>query len=255
MRIFTDLEAWRQSRQCLDIQSNLGFVPTMGNLHAGHLSLIQASQQENQATIVSIFINPTQFNQPQDFKSYPRTLDADLHFLKDAKVDYCLLPTEEAIYPNMRYSIQENEKSQELEGECRPGHFKGVMTVVMKLLQLVKPHQVYLGEKDYQQYILIRDMVKAFFMDITVKACPTIREPSGLPYSSRNSLLGPGERSVAEAAAKIFHQECALTKIEQQLLTLDLKLEYITEQEGRKFMAINVGGIRLIDNAAFFQHK
>ncbi|OEH46993.1 Pantothenate synthetase [Legionella parisiensis] len=160
----------------------------MGNLHAGHASLFLTSKKENDHTASSLFINPTQFNQAEDFKHYPRTLDADLKIMEDSGVDFCILPDEKSIYADgYNYQVHEHQLCQLMEGAHRPGHFNGVLTVVMKLLNLVKPHRAYFGEKDYQQYSLIHGMAKAFFMDTEIKACPTIREASGLAYSSRNN--------------------------------------------------------------------
>ena len=250
MQIFHTLDEWRHFRHSLSADLSLGFVPTMGNLHLGHASLFSASQLENDRTIVSIFINPTQFNRLDDFKHYPRTLDADLELLNQAGVDYCLLPDENTMYADhYHYQVQENNLSQRMEGQSRPGHFTGVLTIVMKLFNLVKPHRAYFGEKDYQQLQLLRDMVSAFFMDIEIKPCPTIREASGLPYSSRNSRLTIDQRQQADQFARIFHQKSHST---QQLLAaltaLGLTVEYLEEHEGRRFVAVQIGDIRLIDN-------
>lgn len=163
MQVFHDLHEWISVREDLSPHMSIGFVPTMGNLHAGHRSLVTFSKQENDYTIASIFINPTQFNQPEDFTNYPRTLAADLELLEQAGVDFCILPSEQAMYADSyRYQLQETQLCQRMEGKQRPGHFNGVLTVVMKLLNLARPHRAYFGEKDYQQYLLIRDMVAAF---------------------------------------------------------------------------------------------
>ena len=184
MQIFHHLDEWRRVRHAMSADLSLGFVPTMGNLHRGHASLFEASQHENDCTIASIFINPTQFNRPEDFTHYPRTLDADLELLSNLGVNYCLLPNEQAMYTDgYHYQIEENHLGLLMEGKQRPGHFTGVLTVVMKLLNLAKPHRAYFGEKDYQQLQLIRGMVNNFFMDIDIKSCPTIREHSGLAFS------------------------------------------------------------------------
>ncbi len=163
MRIFNHLDEWLAVRHSIPTTHSIGFVPTMGNLHAGHASLFAASKQENNYTVASLFINPTQFNRPDDFIHYPRTLEADLDLLEEAGVDYCLIPSEQAMYAdNYRYQLQETALCQLMEGKHRPGHFNGVLTIVMKLLNLVKPQRAYFGEKDYQQYLLIRDMAEAF---------------------------------------------------------------------------------------------
>ena len=252
MQIFRDMNEWRLVRHALSANLSFGFVPTMGNLHRGHASLFTASRQQNDCTIASIFINPTQFNRTDDFTHYPRTLDDDLDILTQTGVDYCLLPNEEAIYPDgYHYQIQENSRSSLMEGKQRPGHFTGVLTVVMKLLNLVKPQRAYFGEKDYQQLQLIRGMVADFFMDIEIKPCRTIREASGLAYSSRNNRLNKEQRQLAEQFARIFHQ---IAKPNEQLMAelneIDIAVEYLEEHEGRRFVAVQMGDVRLIDNYA-----
>lgn len=249
MQIFHNLEEWLIFRRTLPEHLSLGFVPTMGNLHIGHLSLVEHSQKDNDKTAVSIFINPTQFNQKEDFIHYPRTLEADLAYLHKQGVNYCLLPSEEAIFNDSnRFQIQENSLCHLMEGKSRPRHFAGVLTVVMKLFQIAKPKRVYFGEKDYQQYLLIRDMIQAFFLDIQIKACPTIRETSGLAYSSRNNRLNAQERIKAEQFAQLFHQKKTCEAIAQELEKNQIDVEYIEEYANRRFIAVKVGNVRLIDN-------
>jgi len=250
MQIIYDLDEWINLRKTLSPELTLGLVPTMGNLHAGHASLFSASKKENERTISSLFVNPTQFNQEDDFKHYPRTLEQDLEIMAYSGIDFCIIPDEKAIYADgYNYQIQENEFCQLMEGKHRPGHFNGVLTVVMKLLNLVKPQRAYFGEKDYQQYLLIRDMAKAFFMDVTVKSCPTIREASGLAYSSRNNRLTREQKILAEEFATLFHQhEKSCTQIHKELVAKDIIVEYIEEHQGRRFTAVRIGDIRLIDN-------
>ncbi len=251
MQVYRNLNEWRTARASWPNQQSIGFVPTMGNLHAGHASLFATSQQENDCTVASVFINPTQFNQPADFKHYPRTLEADMHLLERMGVDHCLLPDEHAMYPDgYRYQLDENQLAHHMEGRQRPGHFKGVLTVVMKLLNLVKPTHAYLGEKDYQQLQLIRGMAEAFFMDVIIKGCPTIRETSGLAYSSRNSRLTQGLRQVADDFASIFHQNLPCEQIIQSLNAQGIRVDYIEEHEGRRYAAVHIGDVRLIDNYA-----
>lgn len=251
MRLFKHLTDWITFRRSLAPEHRLGFAPTMGNLHAGHASLFLASKEENDYTVSSLFINPTQFNQQADFLHYPRTLDADLNLMRESGVDFCILPTEQEMYTDgYRYHIQEQELCQLMEGAHRPGHFNGVLTVVMKLLQLTKPTRAYFGEKDYQQFLLIQGMVDAFFMDVDLRACPTIREASGLAYSSRNNRLSPEQRVLAEEFARIFHQKNACSLIEEQLKAKGIKVDYIEEYQGRRFAAVCIGDIRLIDNYA-----
>lgn len=250
MHIFHNLHEWILFRRTLSSELALGFAPTMGNLHAGHASLFAASKKENQLTASTLFVNPTQFNQADDFKFYPRTLDADIQLMEKSGVDFCILPQEQDIYPDRyNYQIHEQQLSQLMEGVHRPGHFNGVLTVVMKLLHLVQPHKAYFGEKDYQQYVLIREMTKAFFMDVDIIACPIIREPSGLAYSSRNNRLSTEERILAEKFARLFQQKsktCA--QIQTELNAQSIHVEYIEEYEQRRFAAVRIGAIRLIDN-------
>ncbi|MDP3561293.1 MAG: pantoate--beta-alanine ligase [Legionellaceae bacterium] len=249
MQIYHNLDEWRKIRQNIPDHLSLGFVPTMGNLHVGHASLFTTSSRENDLTAASVFINRAQFNQPDDFNKYPRTIEADLEHLEKNGVNYCLIPTEQDMYhDDFRYRINETRRSEVLEGEFRPGHFTGVLTVVMKLFNLIKPHRSYFGEKDYQQYQLIRDMANSFFMDIEIKACPTIREPSGLPYSSRNSRLSNEERELAEKFAFIFHQMLPLDETIDKLTELGIAVDYIKDYNQRRFAAVKIGDIRLIDN-------
>lgn len=249
MQIIHELAQWRQYRQNYSAMVSIGFAPTMGALHQGHISLLETSRRENDLTVASIFVNPTQFNQATDLQHYPRTLDKDLELLQQAEVDVCLLPDASAIYQDeYRFQLSENSFSQLMEGRHRPGHFNGVLTVVMKLLNLVKPTHAYFGEKDYQQYQLIHDMAKAFFMDTEIKACPTIREPSGLALSSRNMRLTADEHQLATKFAQIFHQTIPIDSIITEINALGIKIDYIEEQFNRRFAAVQIGDIRLIDN-------
>lgn len=251
MQIIQDIHEWMNIRKQLPSASSLGFVPTMGNLHKGHVSLYQQSMLDNDITIASLFINPTQFDRIDDFKSYPRTVDDDLELLTKTGVDYCILPTKEDIYADgYRFQVQENIQSLSLEGKHRAGHFNGVLTVVMKLLNIAKPHRAYFGEKDYQQYELIRDMAKAFMMDIEIKACPTIREQSGLAFSSRNNRLTVEQRNIADQFASIFHQNNPCCEIINELIRLGIDVDYIKEHNTRRYAAVRIGDIRLIDNYA-----
>lgn len=250
MQVFHDLNEWIRFRRNLSPELTIGFAPTMGNLHAGHASLFLASQKENNYTVSSLFINPTQFNQADDFTHYPRSLDADLQLMEKTGVDFCILPHDKAMYPDQyNYQVHEHQLSQLMEGKHRPGHFDGVLTVVMKLLNLVKPQHAYFGEKDYQQYVLIREMTAAFFMDVDIIACPIIREPSGLAYSSRNNRLNQEQKALAEIFAQLFQQKDKnCIQIQEELMTKNIAVEYIEEYENRRFAAVRIGEIRLIDN-------
>ena len=255
MNIFYDLAAWKKKRAEQANTSSLGFVPTMGNLHVGHLSLIQSSRNENTETLVSLYVNPTQFNQPDDFTHYPRTLDADLEALQRAGVTHCLLPESHAMYPDdYSYQLMETNHSLHLEGTHRPGHFNGVLTVVLKLFNLVKPTRAYFGEKDYQQLSLIRGMTRALFLDIEIKACATVREESGLACSSRNQRLSPAGKLKAIAFAQCFRQALSCAQITEELKQRDITVDYIEEHQGRRFAAVTIDGVRLIDNYAINPH-
>ena len=251
MNIFYDLAAWKKSRAQQATTTTLGFVPTMGNLHVGHLSLIQSSRNENTETLVSLYVNPTQFNQPDDFTHYPRTLDADLEALERSGVTHCLIPESHAMYPDgYSYQLMETNHSLRQEGTHRPGHFNGVLTVVLKLFNVVKPTRAYFGEKDYQQLSLIRGMTQALFLDIEIKACATVREESGLAYSSRNQRLSPAGRLKAIAFAQCFHQALSCAQVTEELKQHDIVVDYVEEHQGRRFAAVIIDGVRLIDNYA-----
>src|SRR5215467_2938987 len=163
----------------------LGVVPTMGALHEGHVSLIRRSRAENDRTLVSIFVNPTQFDDAADLESYPQPLDEDLALLDAEAADFVLLPDQRQLYPDgYRYRVSETELSKTLEGAHRPGHFDAVLTVVLKLLQIAQAERAYFGEKDWQQLNLVQGMAYAFFLPTDIIACPTIREADGLAISS-----------------------------------------------------------------------
>ena len=256
MKTFEQLATWRLQRQSLGTQTTIGFVPTMGNLHQGHLSLFEKSRHENDLTVGSIFVNPTQFNQQEDFLNYPNTISKDLQYLKELGVDFCLMPKPAEIYAdNYRFQITENDISLNMEGKQRPGHFTGVLTIVMKLLQIVKPHKTYLGQKDYQQAQLIQNMVDAFFMDIEVITCKTIREKSGLACSSRNNRLNTDERKLANQFAQIFHGSADILAMKKAMLALGIEVEYIEEHDNHRFVAVKIGNIRLIDNYRLTDEK
>ena len=175
MKVFRSVEEWREFRRSLN--GTVGFVPTMGALHDGHGSLMRAARAENDFVVLSVYVNPTQFNDPKDLEKYPQTLDSDVALATRAGVDFVIAPTYAQMYPDgYHYRVTENELSRELCGAHRPGHFDGVLTVVMKLLNFVSPTRAYFGEKDYQQLTLIRGMVAAFFMPFEIVACPTVRE-------------------------------------------------------------------------------
>ncbi len=251
MQIVSSLTEWRVLRA--GIEGSVGFVPTMGNLHQGHLSLVEKAKANNDVVVVSIFVNPAQFNESSDFEKYPRTYQEDIGKLKALDVNYCLMPEAKDIYADeYRYQVTEKQLSTEDEGEFRPGHFDGVLTVVLKLLMLVKPDNSYFGEKDYQQYSLIKQMADAFFIASHIIACPTFRESSGLACSSRNNRLNSHQKKRAEVFAQIFHQINKTTdEIKQQLSAAGIDYDYVSERDGRRFAAVMIDDVRLIDNYAF----
>lgn len=178
----------------------IGFVPTMGYMHEGHLSLVRRARSENKRVVVSIFVNPTQFGPNEDYQQYPRDLNRDVGLLEAAQVDAVFTPAVDEIFPAAASTTVEVESlSHMLEGASRPGHFRGVATVVCKFFHLVQPTRAYFGEKDYQQLRVIQRMVHDLHMPVEVLGCPTVREPDGLAMSSRNVYLTPPERQAAGA--------------------------------------------------------
>lgn len=179
-------------------RKTIGFVPTMGALHEGHLSLIRRSKDENDVTIVSIFVNPIQFGPKEDFEKYPRDTEGDIKKLDALKTDILFLPNDKEMYPELfSTSINIGHIGEILCGISRPGHFNGVATVVTKLFNIVMPDKAYFGQKDFQQTVVIKKLVKELNFDIDVVVCPTVREPDGLAMSSRNSYLNKEERKAA----------------------------------------------------------
>jgi pantoate--beta-alanine ligase len=192
----TSLSDLRQARRALP--GPVGLVPTMGYLHQGHLSLVQAAQSECASVAVSIFVNPTQFGPNEDLANYPRDLPRDLALLEAAGVDLVWTPTQEIVYPpGYQTWVMVEEVTRPLEGAMRPGHFRGVATVVAKLFNAVQPDRAYFGQKDAQQAVVIRRMARDLDFPLEVVICPTMREPDGLAMSSRNVYLSPAERRAA----------------------------------------------------------
>jgi len=204
--------AWmkEKAREARQEQRVIGFVPTMGALHSGHMALVERARKECSPVYASIFLNPAQFGPNEDLSKYPRPLEADLEKLTAAKVDGLFLPDAAEIYPlGFSTYVHVEGLSERLEGKARPGHFRGVATVVLKLLEIVQPHYAYFGRKDAQQVRIIRQMVRDLNSDVEIVVCPIVREPDGLALSSRNTYLGVDERKAAtvlyralQAAAK-----------------------------------------------------
>jgi len=259
------------------LKSHIGFVPTMGALHEGHLPLIRKAKQENEVVVASIFVNPTQFNNPDDLKNYPRTLDADQIMLKQVNTDILFFPSVEEMYPddeikNEKFDFGELENV--MEGKHRPGHFNGVALIVSKLFNIVNPDIAYFGEKDFQQLAIIRALVKQIKSPVKIIGCPTVREPDGLAMSSRNTLLSIQERkaapeiskalffvgsnwnnfSVAEIKQKAIQQieKPGMMKVEYLEIadeeTLQPVSDWSSSKPARCFTAVQLGKVRLIDN-------
>lgn len=252
MEIIQDSTKWQAIRNSLSSDITIGFVPTMGCLHQGHASLINQSVAQNDITVLSIFVNPTQFNDPQDYERYPKNSEADLVLAKALKVNYVIMPEINDLYPggNDISVATDHLFSQILEGRCRPGHFNGVLTIVMKLLMLVRADHVYFGEKDYQQYFLITELIKKYFIQTKIILCPTVRELSGLPLSSRNTRLSADERKCIELFYEFFYhnRSHSLAEIKEKILALKMQYDYLEVHNDRFFMALKIGCIRIIDN-------
>lgn len=254
MQIFKtaqEIQAWRKTIHP-DVQ--VGFVPTMGALHAGHASLLKKSREENDISVLSIFVNKTQFNNSEDFEKYPSTWESDLALAKAEAVDAIFYPNYSEIYPdNYTYKVIETNLSLDLCGADRPGHFDGVLSVVMKLFNLVQPHKAYFGEKDFQQLTLIKGMVSAFFMPVEIIPVATLREKSGLAMSSRNTRLNAEELEKAALIYKTITGEKDPVKARQALSDAGFRVDYLKDlklgtNEQRRFVAAHIGPVRLIDN-------
>ena len=192
---------------------SVGLVPTMGALHEGHASLVRRSVKDNDVTVVSVFVNPTQFNDQGDLNRYPRTLEADCQLLESCGADYVLAPSVEEMYPtpDTRH-FEYPPVSTVMEGAHRPGHFNGVCQVVSRLFYIVRPDKAYFGEKDWQQIAVVKAMVRHLQLPVQIVECPIVREDDGLAKSSRNALLAPDERKIAPAIYKALHESLDYAK-------------------------------------------
>jgi pantoate--beta-alanine ligase len=248
MKIISEIEDLQSLRT--EMEGFVGLVPTMGALHAGHLSLIEKSKQSNANTILSIFVNPTQFNNPDDFANYPKTIEADLQMAEKAGVEFVFLPQKDSLYPEgYNYKMTEIKDATVLEGAHRPGHFDGVLTIVLKLFMITQPHRAYFGEKDYQQLILIEGLVANLFLPIEVVRVPTLREESGLAMSSRNMRLSESARAQASQLFQaLVDTKYSLDEKKAKLAAQGFEVEYLEEKWGRRLIAAQLNGVRLIDN-------
>ncbi|KPF51725.1 pantoate--beta-alanine ligase [Rhizobium sp. AAP116] len=234
MEVITTIAALRQKlAPRRRAGQTIGFVPTMGYLHQGHLSLVGRAKSENDVTVVSIFVNPLQFGKNEDLAKYPRDLARDSAMLEQAGVDYLFAPGVEDMYPEPMQTVVDLPKlGSELEGEARPGHFAGVATVVTKLFNIVQPDAAYFGEKDYQQVTIIQKMVEDLAQPVRVVPVPTVREADGLACSSRNVYLSPAERAAAVIVPKTLGEaeRLLLTGI-RDVATLEAKLVEFLQTE------------------------
>lgn len=249
MTLCPDLPSWQKLRASPEWAGrSVGFVPTMGALHAGHATLLARARAENERVVLSVFVNPTQFNDPSDLAKYPRTLEADLELARPY-IDAVFTPSDAAIYPDgYRYQVTEYDLSSRWEGLQRPGHFEGVLTVVLKLFQLVQPTRAYFGEKDWQQLQLVHGMVGAFFLPLTVVPCPTVRDTDGLALSSRNRRLSSEARVRAARFPAILRRAAGPAEAAAQLREEGFEVDYVDQLDGHRVGAIRIEGVRLIDH-------
>jgi len=247
MQVWDSVAAWQQRRAA--ITGSIGVVPTMGALHRGHAALIERCRRENDVAAVTLFVNPTQFNDPKDLDRYPRTYEQDLDLMRSLGVDDVLVPPAAEMYPRgYRYRIVPAQSNTIMEAAHRPGFLEGVMTVVMKLLNLVRADRAYFGEKDFQQLRTVQEMVEEFFVPTEIVPCPTVRAASGLAESSRNRLLSPQAIDQAAALYRILTTAYTVEQAKEQLEAGGLAPEYVEEHWGRRFAAVYLEGVRLIDN-------
>jgi pantoate--beta-alanine ligase len=248
MKILNTIDSFNLYRTQLHVKK-IGFVATMGALHQGHVSLLKRSLTDNDVTIASIFINPTQFDKANDLESYPNLLEQDIKVLSQTGVDAVFIPDYQAIYPDKyTYKVQENQLSKQFCGAHRTGHFDGVLTVVMKLLNIVQPHKAYFGEKDYQQLALIQNMASAFFMPVGIIGCAIVREKNGLAMSSRNLRLNQSQRKIAPELHRVISSGLSIENMQKELTSLGFIVDYIDIINNRLLVAAYLGDIRLIDN-------
>lgn len=216
---------------------SIGLVPTMGALHAGHISLVERSVADNDATVVSVFVNPTQFNNPHDLETYPRNPEADAKLLAQAGADVMFLPDVEDIYPNgteRDHEYQLGTAAEVMEGKYRPGHFQGVAQVVSRLFRLVNPTRAYFGEKDFQQIAVIRNMIKSEQIEVEIVACPIKRADDGLALSSRNALLTEEQRKTAPEIHRTLMESTLYAKEHSVRATHDSVVEHLDAQPGMR---------------------
>lgn len=262
-----------------DRNKTLGFVPTMGALHEGHLSLVRLSKSNCDLSTVSIYVNPSQFGPQEDFGRYPRNLERDLALLADNGADYVFLPDNEQMYPaGYKTWVEVEGLSSILCGNSRPGHFRGVATIVLKLVQIVKPDLMFMGMKDFQQVVVLETMLRDLNSDTQIFRCPIVRESDGLAMSSRNMYLSPEERAKALCLSQTLDMarqmvDAGTKRAEEVILAAEDKInaaggriDYISlvngstlqpqdaiDQDTRMLLAVYIGNTRLIDNGSLMQ--
>lgn len=262
-----------------DRNKTLGFVPTMGALHEGHLSLVRLSKSNCDLSAVSIYVNPSQFGPQEDFGRYPRNLERDLALLADNGADYVFLPDNEQMYPaGYKTWVEVEGLSSILCGNSRPGHFRGVATIVLKLVQIVKPDLMFMGMKDFQQVVVLETMLRDLNSDTQIFRCPIVRESDGLAMSSRNMYLSPEERAKALCLSQTLDMgrqmvasgkkraEEVILAAEDKINAAGGKIDYISlvngstlqpqdmiDQDTRMLLAVYIGNTRLIDNCSLMQ--
>ncbi len=273
MKVLSTITEFKKARQ--KVKGTVGFVPTMGYLHEGHLTLVRQAKAETNIVVVSIFVNPTQFGRGEDLARYPRDPERDLAMLEKEEVDLVFMPPVEEMYPAGFNSWVEVEKvTERLEGAVRPGHFKGVATVVAKLFNIVQPTRAYFGQKDAQQALVIKIIVADLNMNLEVVIAPTVREPDGLAMSSRNTFLNPEERQAALVLWKSLNLAQQLwskgernaERVRQQMIAFIQKeplaqIDYVSianpktleelmeiDRPALVSLAVRIGKTRLIDN-------
>ena len=258
------------------LNGSVGVVPTMGALHEGHLALIRAAHRDNDAVVVTIFVNPTQFNDPRDLAAYPRDTEHDLDLLRSEHVDVVFMPLPDEMYSaTFQTYVTVEQVARGLEGAHRPGHFRGVATIVAKLLNLTQPHRAYFGQKDAQQVAVIRQMIADLNIPVDMVVCPTVRESDGLAMSSRNRRLSPTQREAApvlyralQAAVAVYEagerDSRKLRRVMRDVLTTEplAEIDYVSVADAKSLkefeglmdhpallsLAARIGPVRLIDN-------
>ncbi len=274
MQIIDSLKEMTHLSMNWDYSLKIGFVPTMGALHSGHLDLVKQSLRSCDITIVSIFVNPAQFGPSEDFSRYPKTFESDYQALLDLGIDYIFLPTASQMYPeNYKTWINLDKITEVLCGASRPGHFTGVATIVLKLVNLIRPTLMFMGEKDFQQIIVLETMLADLNLETRIVRCPIIRNESGLALSSRNRYLSAEESNIApelyqalKACRALYIQginnhDDLITSLKQRLIDKGFKIDYlaivdsttlekvnIVQRGNRLIVAVFLGNTRLIDN-------